>query len=201
MKRLACCALLLAASTAFAENKKAADAKKPTPDQMQQMMAQYELLAKPGPQHQWLVDMAGTWATSAKMWMEPGKAPMESTGTEEAKAVLGGRFVTMHFNGTMMGKPFEGMGMVGFDNIKKKFVMTWADSMGTMMIYAEGTGDQKERTFTGEEELPNGQKHPFRWVIKVQSKDQHTMEMWAPGMDGKEAKQMEIVYKRAVASK
>jgi len=80
--------------------------------------------------------------------------------------------------------------------MKKKFVMTWMDSMGTTLLYAEGTGDQKMRTYSGEELLPGGQKRPFRWVTKIDSKNKHTMEMWAPGMDGKDAKQMEIVYTR-----
>lgn len=197
MKGTLICTLVLGLGTVeLAENKSKKGAGGPSQEEMQKMMAEMEKLAAPGPEHKALAESVGTWTTTSKMWMEPGKPPMESTGSEEVKSVLGGRFFTMHFTGNMMGKPFEGMGMEGYDNTKKKYVMTWADSMGTMIIYAEGTGDAKQRTFTGEETMPNGQKRPFKWVVKADSKDKHTMEMWAPGPDGKEAKEMEIVYTR-----
>lgn len=195
---MACAAALAVAAGARADQKakKSSTAAKPTNDQMQQMMAEYEKAAAPGPEHKALLEGVGHWTTTSRMWMEPGKPPMEAQGAEEVKPALGGRFVELHFTGNMMGKPFEGMGLEGYDNVKKKWVMTWADTMGTMIVYAEGTGDAKQRTFTGEETLPGGQKRPFRWVVKTDSKDKHTMEMWAPGMDGKEAKEMEIVYTR-----
>ncbi len=182
MQRLVCTALMLVASAAWADAKPAKSAeKKPPPSEMQQMMAEYEKLAQPGPEHKWLMDEAGNWTAAVKWWMEPGKPPMESQGGAEVRSVLGGRFVQEHFTGTMMGKPFEGFGLVGYDNLKKKFVMTWADSMGTGIVYAEGTGDQKQRTFTGEELMPGGKKRPFKWVIKYE-KNKFSMEMWAPGM-------------------
>jgi uncharacterized protein DUF1579 len=197
---LAACALtLVVGASAMADQKSKKATTKggaPAADEMQKMMAEMEKAATPGPEHKLLVDSVGNWTTSSKMWMEPGKPPMESQGAEEIKPALGGRFIQMHFTGNMMGKPFEGMGLEGYDNLKKKYVMTWADSMGTMIIYAEGTGDATKRVFTGEETLPNGQKRPFRWIMKTDSKDKHTMEMWAPGMDGKDAKEMEIVYTR-----
>ena len=196
MTRMICAALTLVAATAFADSKKAEKKAAPSKDEMQKMMAEMEKAAAPGPEHKWLTDMAGTWATSSQFWMEPGKPPMTTTGVEEVKPVLGGRFVEARFSGQMMGKPFEGLGISGYDNAKKKFTMTWMDSMGTMTIYAEGTGDQKQRVFSGEESQPNGQKRAFRWVIKVESPNKHTMEMFAPGMDGKEMKEMEIVYTR-----
>ncbi len=197
MKSLICASCLMLAATSFAADKKPADKKAAAPNpEMQKMMMEMEKAATPGPEHKALTDMAGTWTAASKFWMEPGKPPQESQGTEEAKAILGGRFVEMHYNGQAMGKPFEGIGTSGYDNTKKKYVMTWMDTMGTQVIYAEGTGDAKSRTYTGEEVLPNGQKRPFRWVIKVDSPSKHTMEMYAPGMDGKEAKQMEIVYTR-----
>jgi Protein of unknown function (DUF1579) len=200
MMRTTICALaVLLSANAFAEEKKAAAGDK-KPD-MAAMMAAMEKAATPGPEHKALADQVGTWTAKSKMWMEPGKPPTEAQGTEEVKSVLGGRFIELHFNGNMMGKPFEGMGHEGYDNMKKKWVMTWMDSMGTMIIYAEGTGDAKTRTFIGEETMPNGAKRPFRWVMKVESPTKHTMEMYAPGMDGKEAKQMEIVYTKAGSAK
>lgn len=198
MKGTLICTLVLGLGTvAIAENKSKKAGGAPSQEEMQKMMAEMEKAAAPGPEHKALAESVGSWTANSKMYMEPGKPPMESSGTEKVEPVLGGRFIQMKFSGNMMGKPFEGMGMEGYDNIKKKWVMTWADSMGTMIIYAEGTGDAKSRTFTGEETMPNGQKRPFKWVSRIDSKDKHTMEMFAPGPDGKEMKEMEIVYTRA----
>jgi hypothetical protein len=198
MKRLIGIALVFAASTAFAKgDKKPAETKKqpsPQEQQMAQMMAEMEKLATPGAEHKMLQDEVGMWTTQSKFWMEPGKPPQETSGTAETKTILGGRFVEEHVTSMMMGKPFEGIGLTGYDNSKKKFIVTWMDSMGTMMIYAEGTGDAKVRTFMGEETLPDGKKRPFKWVMKFDSPTKHSMEMWGPGMDGKDTKQMEVVY-------
>ena len=200
MTKVSCLAFCLSlATTAFAADKKAAPVDKKAAaaaDQQKAMMAEMEKAAAPGPEHKWLTDGVGTWTATSKMFMDPSKPPMESVGTEEVKAVLGGRFVEGHLTSQMFGKPFEGMGLSGYDNAKKKFVMTWVDTMGTMLVYAEGTGDAKQRVYVGEEPGPNGTKHSFRWVIKVESKDKHTMEIYGAGADGKEAKHVEITYTR-----
>jgi hypothetical protein len=196
MKRTLICTLVLGLGGLALAEPKTKKAAAPSQEEMQKMMAEMEKAAAPGPEHKALLESVGNWTAASKMYMDPSKPPMEAQGTEEVKPALGGRFIQMHFSGQMMGKPFEGMGLEGYDNMKKKYVMTWADSMGTVIIYAEGTGDAKQRTFTGEEPMPNGQKRAFKWVMKTESKDKHTMEMWAPGMDGKETKEMEIVYTR-----
>jgi hypothetical protein len=157
MKKIVTCVLALGLSTLAVAEPKAKKGAAPSPDEMQKMMAAMEKAGAPGPEHKQLAETAGNWSTVSRFWMEPGKPPMETQGAEEVKPVLGGRFIESHYTGNMMGKPFEGMGLEGYDNLKKKYVMTWADSTGTMIIYAEGTGDAKQRTFTGDETLPNGQ--------------------------------------------
>src|SRR5688572_22345497 len=129
MQRLICLVTLLFATHAFAQSKKqpATDAKKGPSPEMQKMMDEMEKAATPGPEHKWLTEMAGSWSTSSKFWMEPGKPPRESQGSEEIKPILGGRFIEARFTGMMMGKPFEGFGVSGYDNTKKKFVMIWMD--------------------------------------------------------------------------
>lgn len=45
------------------------------------------------------------------------------------KMVLDGRFPYQEFNGQMMGQPYNGIGMDGYDNITKKYVTAWFDTM------------------------------------------------------------------------
>lgn len=48
---------------------------------MKAMMDVYKKLGTPGAPHKQLAGMVGTWTTMIKSWCEPGKPPMESTGT------------------------------------------------------------------------------------------------------------------------
>ena len=44
------------------------------------------------------------------------------------KMILDGRFLHQEFNGEMMGSPFIGIGITGYDNGSKQYVSNWMDS-------------------------------------------------------------------------
>jgi hypothetical protein len=132
--------------------------------------------------------------------MEPGKPPVKSTGNEETRSILGDRFLASDYTGTMMGKPFLGHGVSGYDLSQNKYVMFWIDSMGTWFNVMTGTADAagKVITYTGECFDPMaGKKTPQRWVVTMENDNKHTMAFFGPGPDGKEMKMGEIVYTRA----
>jgi hypothetical protein len=93
---------------------------------------------------------------------------------------------------------FKGYGTEGYDNVKKKFVGTWMDSMGTGIMMAEGDYDSATKTFTytGEIEMMPGMKQKIREVVKLTDKDHMDFE-WYEDRGGKEMKTMEIAYTRA----
>ena len=41
----------------------------------------------------------------------------------------------------MMGTPFTGHGMTGYDNVTGKYWSTWTDSMSTGIMVSEGSCD------------------------------------------------------------
>lgn len=169
-------------------------------------------LAQPGEHHKMMMEhMVGEWTTVNKHYAMPDTPPSESTGTATNKAILGGRYVVGEHKSKMSmpgpdGAPsefqFEGMGMTGYDNVKQKFVQTWADNMGTGILTAEGTYDPstKTLTFTGEFEMMPGSKVKFREVIRIIDKNKHIFEWYDDMMGGKEAKRMEIAYTRKGAA-
>ena len=172
------------------------------------MMAQMMELGKPGENHKLLADLAGTWTYTLKWWADPtpGAKPDESKGTATRKSMFGGRYFTLDVTGKMempgpdgKKKPmeFKGMSIEGYDNIKKKFVSSWIDSMSTMMMVSEGTYDPATKTFTynAECEMMPGMQTKVREVIKIVDKDHHTFE-WYEDRGGQEAKTMEIHYTR-----
>ena len=106
---------------------------------MQTMMEVYTKLATPSAPHKMFAILAGTWTTKTRAWMEPDKPPMEGTGTCQQKMLLDGRYLQQEYTGEMMGSPFTGINLIGYDNHTKKYVSTWIDSMSTGIYYFEGT--------------------------------------------------------------
>jgi hypothetical protein len=175
----------------------------------QEMMKQMMDLSKLNENHKLLSEMDGNWNYTIKMWMnpDPNAKPQESKGTASRKSIMGGRYFTMDVTGKLQmpgqdGKmkdvQFKGMAVEGYDNVKKKFVSSWIDNMGTGIQYSEGTYDpaSKTFTFTSEIEMMPGMKTPVREVLKMTDKD-HMMLEWYENRGGQEKKTMEIAYARA----
>ena len=117
---------------------------------MQAMMEVYKKLATPGAPHKMLANLAGTWITKTRAWMEPDKPPMEGTGTCEQRMLFEGRYLQQEYTGEMTGSPFIGINVLGYDNHTKKYVSTWIDSMSTGIYFFEGTGSADGKTITQE---------------------------------------------------
>src|SRR5258708_5003501 len=125
------------------------DEKPPNEGEMMPMMLE---LAKPGENHKLLANGVGTWTYAVKMWMNPDPAapPGESSGVAVTREVMGGRyFISEHTgkmqmpgaDGKLMDAEFKGISTEGFDNVKKKFVASWIDNMGTGIMNLEGNYD------------------------------------------------------------
>jgi len=175
----------------------------------QEMMKQMMEMSKLNENHKLLADMNGSWNYTIKMWMnpDPNAKPQESKGTATRKSAMGGRYFTMDVTGKlqmpgeddkMKDMQFKGMALEGYDNMKKKFVSSWIDNMGTGIQYSEGTYDpaSKTFTFTSEMEMMPGMKTPVRELLKMTDKD-HMMMEWYETHGGQEKKTMEIAYTRA----
>jgi hypothetical protein len=192
-------ALFAAAALTLADEPKAKKAAAAPMDEKAAMEAMTKA-STPGDAHKQLETLAGKWDVKVSSWMAPGKPPMESTGKSEAKMTLGGRFLEEHFDGTFMGQPFTGMGYTGYDNVQKKYVGTWMDSMSTGVMTSSGKMGADGKTFamTGSMSDPmSGKMTTVKEKLIVTDPDHHTFEMWGAGPDGKNFKMMEILYTRA----
>jgi hypothetical protein len=112
--------------------------------------------------------------------------------------ILGGRFLQQEFAGDMMGNPFNGIGVAGYDNHTQKYISTWMDSMGTAILVFEGTASADGKTITQESRYDDPIKGPLKWrsVTRVVDENTHVFEMYEAGESGKEEKMMEITYTR-----
>ena len=158
----------------------AKDKKAEKPMDPQAMMELWKKLATPGEPHKLFASLAGSWTTTTKEWMEPGKPPTESTGTAEMKMLLDGRFLYQEYNSQMMGQPFSGIGIDAYDNMTKKYVTAWMDTMGTGIFLMEGTAsaDGKTITMKGSHPEPGGGKMSHRAVWKIVDNNTQTFDMY-----------------------
>ena len=152
----------------------------------------------PGDIHKMLAKDDGEWNEEITMWMAPGAPPSKTTAVAVNRMIMGGRYQESKHTGSIMGMPFEGYSLVGYDNAKKIFVSSWIDNMGTGMMYMEGKWDGKTQTieFTGKSTDPvTGKDVPVRQTFKSIDSNKQKVEMFMT-QQGKEFKNMEILLTR-----
>jgi hypothetical protein len=153
---------------------------------------------KPGREHAMLKQtFEGEWDAVAKHF---GDAKTEQCfGKETVKSAYGGFWLVIDYSGDMEGKPFTGHGTLGYDPMKKKYVMTWVDSMTPFAMVTEGEADAQGKTFTftGEGYCPDlGKTAKFREVMEIQDSNHRTLAFYRADKDGHEKKMGEIFYTR-----
>ena len=165
-----------------------------------EMMKAWQDFATPGPEHTWMNNHAGTWVCdSVAQWMDPAQPPTYSKATDVVTVAMNGLYQMSDFSSNMMGMEMKGHGMMGFDKMKKKFVLSWIDNLGSGIVQMEGSYDVATKTLnmSGKQSDPGLKKETdMRQVLTFHSDDSYTMTMYGAGHDGKEAKFMEGTFKR-----
>jgi hypothetical protein len=162
---------------------------------MEAMMA----YGTPGRNHKFLDAFIGDWITNSKFWETPEGKPEESTGTANFKWIFEGRYLVQDVDGSAMGQPFKGHGLMAYDNLLKKYQSTWIDSWSTGIMYMTGTSDPSGKVFSSEGEMANpclGKVVNARMKHTIVDQSKHVLEMWSPDKTGKVYKCMEITYTR-----
>ena len=184
-------------SSSVADRPRTADkvSSPPSEMEMQEMMKKMEEAGKPGPAHKALDALVGNWKAEVKCWHDPSGQAQVSHGTAKSSWILNGRFLEEEFHGEMMGKPFRGKSLMGYDNTKQTFNTVWVSDMQTATFISEGKGDSGNKVITleGKANCPaTGRKDvPMKTVFRILSPDKHLFEMY----DGN-TKTMEITYTR-----
>ena len=152
----------------------------------------------PGKEHQEMADLSGNWTFETLMWMDPTAEPSKSQGTATIDMLLDGRYQRMNAESMVMGMPYKGMGITGFDNAKKTWQSMWIDNMGTGIMFSEGTYDKDAGgiVFKGKSANPiTGKDEEYKEIMKFKDNNNFKMEMYMV-VNGKEYKSMEMIYTR-----
>jgi Protein of unknown function (DUF1579) len=149
-------------------------------------------MPKPGPEHERLRKLEGTWDATIKT------TEGESKGTMTFKMQPGGFWLLSHFKADFGGQPFQGNGADGYDPIKKKYVSVWVDSMSPTLLVFEGTLDKDGKTVTqiGNGPGMDGRMTKLKSVTEHKDDDTMVFTLSAPDKDGKDQTMITITYKR-----
>ncbi|HJZ54154.1 MAG TPA: DUF1579 domain-containing protein [Gemmataceae bacterium] len=145
--------------------------------------------AKPGPEHEVLKKMEGTWDLTMKF------EGMEAKGVAVYKMDLGGLWLSSSLESELGGMKFSGRGFDTYDAGKKKYVGIWVDSMSTSPMVMEGTYDAAKKTMTMIGDGPGLDGKPTKWKSVSVMPDDNTINFSMYVGDAKEP-MFTGVYKR-----
>jgi hypothetical protein len=153
-------------------------------------------MPKPQAEHQKLSQSVGTWDAAIETVGMDGKSH-NSKGVSVQKMGPGGFWLIDDFQGEMNGVQFTGHGAFGYDPLQQLYVQSWL-SMSPMLMVFTGTFDKagKVLTMTGEGPGIDGRPIKVKNVRTWTSADSMTFEMFVVMPDGKEWKNMTIIYTR-----
>ncbi len=185
--------LVLLTTSAIANDQKSSKPMNP-----EEMMEVYTKLATPGEPHKLLASIVGSWITKTKEWVDPQKPPVESTGTVSSRMMLDGRFLQQEITGSMHGRPHTGIWTIGYDNLLKRYISTWIDTMSTQIFIMDGTAsaDGKTITLTGQHAEVGGGHMTHRGIWKILDSNTQEFIMYGTYHGGQEMKMMEVLYTR-----
>jgi len=165
----------------------------------QQQMTKMMQAGTPGEVHEDMAGLVGDWDVEYRWWKGPDGEPVRGTGTSTYRSIMGGRYLVEEFHSQFFGQPFEGMLLMGYDNVRQQFQTVWIDSMSTGMGLQLGTlGTDGIKRLQGEHYdymTPTGR--PMRSELSAVGETVHEMEMFDTAPDGTEYLSMSFRYKRA----
>lgn len=137
--------------------------KKPSDEEM---LAYYIETARPVEQHRRLVDLAGDWNVTTKLWFDPAGQPKVATGKGKGRMILGGRFLSLETD--VAGElPAQSLNILGFDRRTNEYTLVGFDTLGTYSIDAAGKSEGGKIVMHGSYAQPpsgNLQKYYFVWT-------------------------------------
>lgn len=165
------------------------------PAEMQKAMEEYRKTNAPGPEHELLKKLVGEWKIATKIFPGPGAPPIEAKGEAEAESAYDGRFVEMEVKGQIMGQPWDGSYVFGFDRFKKQYSLAIWTNVSTTLTTGLGSVDAAGSVLTYNVHMDDAQgARDTKFVIRFNADASHVLEAYdtVPGLG--EIKVLESVF-------
>ena len=164
----------------------------------EEVMAMMMEMNMPGEPHAMFEGMAGVYDVEMEYWMQPGAETGTMSASSNIATILGGRYVMERFQGEFMGQPFEGLHIMGYDNLKEEYFSLWMDNMSTHCSQQSGNVDEsgalRMSGMMYDAISPDGR--PYRSVTSMNEDGSQRMEMYDTLPDGTEWMVMVGTYRK-----
>ena len=178
-----------------------------TEDQLAQdptsQMTRWLRASQPGAEHQRLDDLAGRYTVTIRAWLtHADQPPMQAEGEAEYRWVLGGRWLQQRLNSRLMGLPYEGLGMLGYDRTEEHYASYWQDSLSTATRSSFGEYDEQEMQLvmrgTAHDPATGAEDQPIRYEIRFNDDNSHRFRAFDLSRPDGQQLAMEILYEPVV---
>jgi len=174
-------------------------AQTPSPtSRMEDTLARSSVASRPGPEHQWLAPLIGSW-TMEMTWYSPGAPPLRTSGTSENRWILGGRFVLAEATAGEGPAAIEDKTIYGYDRWERKFFSLGLRTVGAGLTQDWGFYDPVGHSFAlsgKERDQTTGRLVVHRQLIKVQGLDRYSIDVFVDVPQRRPLKVLQIGFTR-----
>ncbi len=174
----------------------------PSPEEMAKMMEAMQKARKftaPSEMHNALKKFLGEWKSETRFYMGDKPSPPE-IGEVSNKWLIEGRFIMSEAKGMMMGQPFKGYTMMGYDNFKMSYVAASMTTWDTALRMSEGDIDPRTNALimygTVDEYLTGEHDKMSKLVFRFDGDDKYTWEIHDLSIGEKNTKVIEVTHTR-----
>lgn len=149
-----------------------------------------------------LTELQGEWRGTNRLWLSPDDPAQESESSAEINFAAGERFAHFRYTWAYLGKPQEGLLLIGQDPKSAVVSGVWIDSwhMGDKIMLCEGMADTDGKTWvSGSYKAPPGPDWGWKITIEIQKDDRFRTLMHNISPDGVEMLAVETAYTRSMA--
>lgn len=142
-----------------------------------------------------LAEDNGTWEATVTCTM-PGQQPTTEKATETVTSICEGKWQWSDFKGTMMGQPFEGHALTGWDPKANQYVSYWISNGAATASKTTGKYDEAKKTFTFSGDCLCHEGKPMSIQQTYSRPDAITRNLHMTFKNAQGTNEMKIVYRK-----
>ena len=144
--------------------------------------------------------MHGSWAGTARLWLQPGVLAGEDAVTGTVDGFHGGRWTRHEYETTIDGKRETGTALLGFQLIGRLWQVAWLDTWhtGSSIMFFEGVVEPDAGALSVLGSYPDVEGPPWGWRTSFEPGDDTLLvRHYNVTPAGDEALAVEFDYRRA----
>ena len=147
-----------------------------------------------GSPHHFLARLAGGWAGTSKLWLEPDKLAGEAPLIGNIQLILERRFALFLYQSAVEGEPQHGLFTFGYNTTLDRYETSWVDLFhnNTAIMFCVGTSVENGFSVLGSYPDPmGGPDWGWRTVVELLDSDHLVITAFNISPEGDEAKATE----------